>query len=208
MKTGDWRKLVDDIKVQLFDSLKERDILEDKLAVCEKERDEEKEWHAFYLEQFQSAEARAEKAEAERNEARATKDMHKARQEDEIELRLKAEAERDTEHEAAISWHRCWDKACDDIGKLKAESADLTLRLEQMRRAIEWALGERGEFSDRQPGQGAFWWRTELRKRSSLSAPPGELVREVRQVLKYYVKTSPVNGHLAARLLARLGGEA
>jgi DNA-binding GntR family transcriptional regulator len=61
MKTGDWRKLVDDIKAQLFGSLKERDILEDKLAACEKSL------HDQILEdeeRIRAQKARAEKAEA------------------------------------------------------------------------------------------------------------------------------------------------
>jgi hypothetical protein len=108
-----------------------------------------------------------------------------------------------------------------DLAAKERESSDLSLRLEQMRGAVEWALGERGEFVDRQYGQGAFWWRTELRKRSALSTPPGELVQEVRVVLSECVNLlefiepevrggySPDGALAGAKsLLARLGGEA
>lgn len=30
---------------------------------------------------------------------------------------------------------------------------------------ISWALGENGEFPERQPGDGAYWWRKEMRRR-------------------------------------------
>ena len=53
----------------------------------------------------------------------------------------------------------CWDK-------LAAENAALR---DQMREAILWALGERDEFPTREPGQGAYWWRTELRRRAFLT---------------------------------------
>lgn len=39
-------------------------------------------------------------------------------------------------------------------------------RIEQLENAIKWALGENGEFAARKDGQGAYWWRTELRKRA------------------------------------------
>jgi hypothetical protein len=35
--------------------------------------------------------------------------------------------------------------------------------------AVRWALGEVGDFPVRQTGQGAYWWRIELRKRAGLS---------------------------------------
>lgn len=33
-------------------------------------------------------------------------------------------------------------------------------------KAICWALGENGEFPERKTGEGAYWWRTELRRRA------------------------------------------
>jgi len=38
----------------------------------------------------------------------------------------------------------------------------------QFNEAIYWALGERGDFPDKLPGCGPWYWRTELRKRSGL----------------------------------------
>lgn len=35
-----------------------------------------------------------------------------------------------------------------------------------LRSAIEWALGERGDFPPKPEGGKPYWWRTELRKRS------------------------------------------
>jgi hypothetical protein len=40
-----------------------------------------------------------------------------------------------------------------------------------LRAAVEWALGEVGEFPPRKPGEGAYYWRTELRRRAASSAP-------------------------------------
>lgn len=40
--------------------------------------------------------------------------------------------------------------------------------------AIRWALGEMDDFPAREDGQGAYWWRKELRERAGLSVcmPP------------------------------------
>lgn len=41
-------------------------------------------------------------------------------------------------------------------------------RFAALERAIEWALGESGEgFATRREGEGAYWWRTELRRRAT-----------------------------------------
>jgi hypothetical protein len=42
----------------------------------------------------------------------------------------------------------------------------------RMENAIRWALGETDDFPPREPGQGAFWWRTELRRRAGLTYTP------------------------------------
>lgn len=43
--------------------------------------------------------------------------------------------------------------------------------------AVRWALGEVGEFRDRGPRDGAFWWRTELRRRAmGLDVATGEIL--------------------------------
>ena len=47
-----------------------------------------------------------------------------------------------------------------------ADDVSAFLRLtRKLERAIMWALGENGDFAQRKEGQGAYWWRTELRKR-------------------------------------------
>lgn len=41
-------------------------------------------------------------------------------------------------------------------------------RRRQLREAIEWALGENGEFRQKPEGAGNYWWRKELRQRAGL----------------------------------------
>jgi hypothetical protein len=41
--------------------------------------------------------------------------------------------------------------------------------IRRLRRAVRWALGENGNFAQRPPGAGAYWWRAELRRRSGMS---------------------------------------
>lgn len=50
----------------------------------------------------------------------------------------------------------------ESMGRTKAE------RIIQLENAIRWALGENGDFPPREEGQGAYWWRTELRRRAGL----------------------------------------
>ena len=47
--------------------------------------------------------------------------------------------------------------------------------IRQLRRAVKWALGESGDFGPRPEGVGAYWWRTELRRRAGMS--PNEKLR-------------------------------
>lgn len=47
--------------------------------------------------------------------------------------------------------------------RTRREAAERELK--ELREAIGWALGEIDDFPERQPGQGAYWWRSELRKR-------------------------------------------
>lgn len=37
---------------------------------------------------------------------------------------------------------------------------------DKLREAVEWALGEKGDFPPRGEGQGKYWWRKELRRRA------------------------------------------
>lgn len=41
--------------------------------------------------------------------------------------------------------------------------------------AIQWALGEKGDFPARSSGTGAYWWRSELRKRAYGMLPKAEV---------------------------------
>jgi hypothetical protein len=52
--------------------------------------------------------------------------------------------------------------------KFEAERDRLRAEVERRNAAIAWALGYT-TFPERQPGQGAYWWRTELRQRSGIT---------------------------------------
>jgi hypothetical protein len=41
-------------------------------------------------------------------------------------------------------------------------------RIALLESAVAWALGENGEFRERREGEGAYWWRKELRERASI----------------------------------------
>lgn len=49
-----------------------------------------------------------------------------------------------------------------------ANEAAAEARAERLREAILWALGQIGEWPERKPGEGAFYWRKELRRRAGL----------------------------------------
>lgn len=54
--------------------------------------------------------------------------------------------------------------------ELWKELYSLSIQREQMLEdAIRWALGEKGDFPARQEGEGAYWWRSELRRRAGLN---------------------------------------
>jgi hypothetical protein len=66
-----------------------------------------------------------------------------------------------------------------EIARIQQSQFDWTQRAmhyaeecSQLKDAIRWALGETNDFPPREPGQGAFWWRTELRRRSGLTFTP------------------------------------
>lgn len=50
-----------------------------------------------------------------------------------------------------------------------AELTTLRAENERLREAISWALGET-DFRPRKEGEGAYWWRKELRERAALQA--------------------------------------
>lgn len=54
------------------------------------------------------------------------------------------------------------------IRELDAERDALRRRCERLESSVRWALGESGDFRSRKDGEGAYWWRTELRKRAEL----------------------------------------
>lgn len=56
--------------------------------------------------------------------------------------------------------------------KLERSNHALTARVKELEGALRWALGEEGEFPFRAEVQGAYWWRTELRRRALLPATP------------------------------------
>jgi hypothetical protein len=49
-----------------------------------------------------------------------------------------------------------------------AEKVAADARAERLRAAILWADGQIGEWPERQPGEGAFYWRKELMRRAGL----------------------------------------
>jgi hypothetical protein len=55
--------------------------------------------------------------------------------------------------------------------------AELERENKRLKKAICWALGET-DFRPRGTGEGAFWWRTELRRRSGLKWNPEKLSSE------------------------------
>lgn len=58
-------------------------------------------------------------------------------------------------------------------GAVHADVAEFTRDSEQirvLREAIAWALGENDDFRAREPGEGAYWWRKELRERAALAS--------------------------------------
>jgi hypothetical protein len=71
----------------------------------------------------------------------------------------------------------------------------------RMQTAIRWALGELGGFHGREEGQGAYWWRTELRERSALAASgPCEHAEEVERLKALCGEAAPFLDDLARHL--------
>ena len=64
----------------------------------------------------------------------------------------------------------------------------------RMETAIRWALGEGDDFPAREDGQGAYWWRNELRGRAALASPqPCEhqaAACRMREALEYAQKVA------------------
>ena len=55
-----------------------------------------------------------------------------------------------------------------DIAACESALAASQARVTELEEAIRWALGEVGGFSQRGDGDGAYWWRSELRARAAL----------------------------------------
>ena len=57
---------------------------------------------------------------------------------------------------------------------LRHERDAALARVETLLDALNWAMGANGTFPFREEGQGAYWWRTELRERAGLVWVPEE----------------------------------
>ena len=79
---------------------------------------------------------------------------------------LRYEGDIEAAYEAALAH----DAACERNPHLQ-RARRLEAENQRMHLAIRWALGEYGEFQLRDPTDGAFWWRNELRRRALLAAP-------------------------------------
>lgn len=53
-----------------------------------------------------------------------------------------------------------------ELNEALAEVERLRQRVAELEAAARWALGESGSFPPREDGQGAYWWRKELRRRA------------------------------------------
>jgi hypothetical protein len=61
--------------------------------------------------------------------------------------------------------------AAQEIERLEQRAAELEQDAARYRAAILWALGGEGsDFRPRMEGEGAYWWRKELRKRAAIDA--------------------------------------
>jgi hypothetical protein len=141
--------------------------------------------------------------EKERGEERAAHDRAVARAE-------KAEAERDEALRDVEQLHDAAMETEDKLDALKDANADLSLRLEQMRGALVsircWYEDDADRYS---------WPEDDIN--SALSAPPGELAREVREVLAHVAEfMHKAQGNHTVKwavaeevdaLLAKMGGE-
>ena len=61
-----------------------------------------------------------------------------------------------------------------EIERLKRDRATWQVLLKKLNddnfrlnEAVEWALGERGDFAHQTGDEGTYWWRNELRKRAA-----------------------------------------
>ena len=71
------------------------------------------------------------------------------------------------------------------IREQKAEIERAEVAACRMQTAIRWALGEGDDFPAREDGQGAYWWRNELRERAALaSSAPCSHVAELAAMRK------------------------
>jgi hypothetical protein len=71
-------------------------------------------------------------------------------------------------HEIALEHAKRFPQISSD--RLYVELAEANRRTEELEAAIFWACGVNGTFPPRQDGEGAYWWRTELRERAGISS--------------------------------------
>lgn len=64
-------------------------------------------------------------------------------------------------------------RGMDAVEKWSSRAKSAEGQLAALREALAWALGERDEFPERKPGEGAYWWRRELRRRALSASEPG-----------------------------------
>ena len=57
-----------------------------------------------------------------------------------------------------------------ETAQLRTDLDAMRARAERSEAAIAWALGEKGDFAPRGPGQPPYWWRSELRRLASPAA--------------------------------------
>ena len=80
----------------------------------------------------------------------------------------KAEAELDRRAERIAQLEAQFESAKNGVSRNAEKAAGYYERVEELEKAVRWALGECGEFKTWPDAAGAYWWRTELRLRANL----------------------------------------
>jgi hypothetical protein len=105
--------------------------------------------------------------------------------------------------EAKQGWDSCiadLRTAAEICREVEVERDNLRQRVQALTEAIEWALGQRGDFRPRGDGEGAHWWRRELRARAAHAlTEPRPVPAESRHVFKVAKMVSDVIATLEPR---------